>query len=141
MAGITNERPDNETRKRRVKRIGFGLLMLTPFLIAWLVPPEFVHSKYSICFFRTVTDKPCPFCGLTRAYVHAAHGDFKSASLYHPFWWIAAMVMVVTAASALIDGLFGTRTLMLLKRLVLNYVWVVVAIIVAFGVYRLIHPL
>jgi hypothetical protein len=35
------------------------------------------------CIFRNVTGIPCPGCGLTRSFVHLAHGNFMKALEFH----------------------------------------------------------
>lgn len=37
------------------------------------------------CVFHTVTDVPCPGCGMTRACLSITHGHFTDAWRYHPF--------------------------------------------------------
>ena len=37
------------------------------------------------CVFQTVTDVPCPGCGMTRACLSITHGHFTDAWHYHPF--------------------------------------------------------
>lgn len=45
------------------------------------------------CLWLTLTGTPCPQCGMTRAFVYAAHGDWLTAFLMNPagfalFGWI-----------------------------------------------------
>lgn len=44
------------------------------------------------CQFVIRTGKPCPGCGITRALVSAAHGDFATARAFHvggvPIWFM-----------------------------------------------------
>jgi hypothetical protein len=37
-----------------------------------------------LCTIRSVTGYPCPGCGLTRAIVWAAHGEFRASLASHP---------------------------------------------------------
>ncbi len=39
------------------------------------------------CPFFRLTGFTCPGCGLTRAYIHAFHGDFATAFRYNPFFF------------------------------------------------------
>jgi hypothetical protein len=38
-----------------------------------------------VCGFRWLTALPCPFCGLTRAFVAIGHGDLQHAWRFNPF--------------------------------------------------------
>jgi hypothetical protein len=37
-----------------------------------------------LCLFKHVTGRPCPTCGLTRAFCHAAQGHWAQSVVYHP---------------------------------------------------------
>ncbi len=37
------------------------------------------------CIFHSVTDVPCPGCGMTRGCLALTHGHFATAWRYHPF--------------------------------------------------------
>ena len=39
------------------------------------------------CPFFRLTGLTCPGCGLTRAYIHALHGEFSVAFRYNPFFF------------------------------------------------------
>ncbi len=58
----------------------------------WVFLPN-GHVFGETCAFITATGYPCPQCGMTRAFVHAARGHFVSSFLYSPgglglFLWI-----------------------------------------------------
>jgi Protein of unknown function (DUF2752) len=81
-----------------------GLVVLAALTLAasWAlspgVDPEWVYLPSGeqlgeTCLFLTVTGAPCPQCGMTRAFVYAARGDFLTAWLRNPgglalFLWI-----------------------------------------------------
>jgi Protein of unknown function (DUF2752) len=48
-------------------------------VLGWVLPPDYLDGGVSKCpsllFFQT----PCPFCGLSRATLHAMHFQFKDA--------------------------------------------------------------
>ncbi|HLU52411.1 MAG TPA: DUF2752 domain-containing protein [Acidimicrobiia bacterium] len=46
----------------------------------------------TLCPFALVTGVACPLCGMTRAVVHLAQGDFAEAVAFHP------LVLLVVAA-------------------------------------------
>ena len=37
------------------------------------------------CTFYNMTGKPCPGCGMTRAWIHMTHGEVGAAVLMNPF--------------------------------------------------------
>jgi hypothetical protein len=101
----------------RYRCLFLAILLCSTFVIAWLIPPLICTSDYSICIFRTVTDKPCVFCGLTRALAYATHGDFDSAFACHKFWWLAALIIIVIVSVSMVDAVAGTSVLLRLSAL------------------------
>lgn len=72
-----------------------GWLMLSTFPVAYALKPWIVTSTLIICPFRAITGHLCIFCGLTRAFAYATHGDFDAATAMHPAWWLMAAVVLV----------------------------------------------
>ena len=116
----------------------YSFLFLVPFGLAWLLPPASVHGGISICIFRTVVGRPCPLCGLTRAFVHAAHGRFDLAVGYHPFWYVVAAIMLALGILLAVDAITGTDTWGRLKRTIRPFWPAIVAIVAIYGVIRVI---
>ncbi|MDJ0835353.1 MAG: DUF2752 domain-containing protein [Acidobacteriota bacterium] len=71
---------------------------LPPMVAGMPLPP--------LCGFKLSTGFPCPGCGLTRSWVHAAHGDFQGSMAYHHLGWLA---MLYAALQALRHGLWLAR--------------------------------
>jgi hypothetical protein len=46
------------------------------------------------CIFHSVTDVPCPGCGMTRACLALTHAHFAEAWRYHPFSFLVAGLAV-----------------------------------------------
>jgi len=112
-------------------------VLLGAFPLAWLLPSAVVHTDFSICFFRTVVGKPCPLCGLTRAFVHAAHGQFDLACNYHPFWYVIATIMLVLGVVLAVDAIAGTDAWGRLASAVRPWWPAIILVIVIYGVVRL----
>ncbi len=68
---------------RREKLLWLGLYGAV--VIGCLVTEPFEKGRFSICFFHTLTNLPCPGCGLTRSFVWLLHGDVLRSVMFNPF--------------------------------------------------------
>ena len=59
-----------------------GLVVIAIFAAVTAQSPDEV--SLIPCVFHTVTDVPCPGCGMTRACLSITHGQFTDAWRYHP---------------------------------------------------------
>ncbi len=80
-------------------------------LAAWLQPNPRgfgTHTQMGMppCQFLTATGRPCPTCGMTTAFTHAAHGHFLAAVRAQPF----GVLLSLAAAMAFWVGLIGACT-------------------------------
>jgi hypothetical protein len=57
------------------------------FLPDWPIP--------SLCPSQTIFDVDCPGCGLTRSFIHLAHGDWHRALSKHRVGWLVALAVVL----------------------------------------------
>ena len=118
-----------------------GLAFLGTIPLAWLIrdyvaaPDE---AKFWVCGFRTITSRPCPLCGLTRAFAHVTQGQFDLAFQRNPAWPVAMGIVVLLGASLLVDGLNGTDIFGKIGKKVNPYWWYIIAAALAFGVLRVI---
>ncbi len=51
---------------------------------SWLVSAKHDAVPFLTCFFRKVTGHYCPFCGMTRSFNAAMHGEFGRAFYENP---------------------------------------------------------
>ncbi|RPI70304.1 MAG: DUF2752 domain-containing protein [Desulfobacteraceae bacterium] len=72
--------------------ICFSILLLTLVLgrIDWIYERIIGENTGlpGLCIFRNTTGLPCPGCGLTRAFVSAAHGNFALSLYFHRLGWL-----------------------------------------------------
>jgi len=54
-------------------------IIVTGLVVIFLIPPEFLFSKHSICIHYRILGVQCPFCGTTRAIYSFMHLNFGSA--------------------------------------------------------------
>jgi Protein of unknown function (DUF2752) len=72
-----------------------GFVLAGALATAVLLPPARVESGPVLCPFRLLTGLPCPTCGLTRSWVHTAHGDLAAAIADHPVGPLVLLLAVV----------------------------------------------
>ncbi|MFG0306814.1 MAG: DUF2752 domain-containing protein [Phycisphaerales bacterium JB040] len=87
--------------------VGFGILGTA----AWLRPDENGHGTHEQlmlprCGWVNLFDKPCPTCGMTTSFSHAAQGDLAQAAITQP---LGAVLSVLTAMLVW-GGLHATLT-------------------------------
>ncbi len=122
------------TEKR--KNLLLGILLISVFPLARVIHPYMTPSDFTVCAFRTITGKPCPFCGLTRAFSHAAHGDFSAAFGFNMFWWLAALLTAGVGIVALADGVSGNDRLKRLRCATAFADAYIIVFLVLFTIYR-----
>jgi len=84
---------------RREKLIWLGLYGAV--VIGCLVAEPFDKGRFSICFFHTLTNLPCPGCGLTRSFVWLLHGDVVRSLAFNPF---GIAIFVAWSWKSMADG-------------------------------------
>jgi hypothetical protein len=57
--------------------------MLGILSVSFVFPPERLPALPA-CQFRTMTGRPCPGCGLTRAFCSISHGRMRRAAEFNP---------------------------------------------------------
>ena len=72
-----------------------ALAALAGLVVARLLTVKHAGRVPELCVFRRVTGMPCPSCGLTRATIAAAHGDFGSSVRLHPLGPVALLAMAL----------------------------------------------
>lgn len=73
-------------------------ISLVGLIIARVWPVPSVDGGEPTCILRLLTGLPCPGCGMTRSWVHLAHGDVLTAFEYNLFGPLA----MATAAGLVI---------------------------------------
>lgn len=112
-------------------------------LAAWLKPASAgfgTHEQLGMfpCTWAAVLDKPCPTCGMTTAFSHAANGDLLASFTSQPF----GSLLAVIAASAFWGGLHvavtGSQLGRMYNVLLRNRsLWIAGGLLLAAWVYKL----
>lgn len=123
-------------RHHRRRRIALAVVLFAAFPAAWLLRAHLAGIQFTVCPYRALTGRRCAFCGLTRAFAHAAHGELAAAHAAHPLWWLAAAALAALGLLALHDGLSGSDRVGRLFRAWLAHAWYTVAILCAAAALR-----
>ncbi|MEG2596790.1 MAG: DUF2752 domain-containing protein [Oscillospiraceae bacterium] len=59
------------------------------------------------CIVRNITGFPCPGCGMIRAHKAALQLDFSAAFFYHPLWFTAIPLILLTIFRP--NGIFSAK--------------------------------
>jgi len=78
-----------------------------------------------LCPFKALTGIPCPGCGMTRALISMAKGDFHAAFGYNPFSFFLVFMVVISVMPGK-----QAEKLPSITPVVMNYVFIVVLIAV-----------
>lgn len=89
----------------RIVVLAVATLSLAGLVIARAWPVPSVESGDPTCLVRILFGLPCPGCGMTRAWVHTAHGNLGTAfeyNLFGPVGMAVAAGIVAYVAYALV---------------------------------------
>lgn len=83
----------NHTLLARLFLIGLGVIGL------YTAMSEISPTRVTLipCIFHSVTDIPCPGCGMTRACIALTQGKFGAAWNYHPFSFFVVGLAIAAA--------------------------------------------
>src|SRR5687768_7239343 len=121
--------------RRLVAAIAMGCSLAVLLVAAWLTPsPRGMGTHESLnlprCGWIVVADLPCPTCGMTTAFAHAANGNLVASFMAQPLGCLLALAtamallvsvhVVVTGSriASAFSGLLAGKSLWLLSALV-----------------------
>jgi len=100
-----------------------ALLILTVLVLAATLQADpaghGTHTQLGLpaCGFAVATGKPCPTCGMTTAFSHAAHGNLVASFLVQPGGLLASLGAAALFWPALHTAATGSRALELCGKL------------------------
>lgn len=116
---------DLELLKKDIKDMFIPLVMIAVYIIAG----NFILGK--ICPLRMICGLPCPGCGITRAFLLVLQGNFYEATIMHPFWIPAVLLVVLFFVLRYFGGDLGqSKKLMGIFR-----ICVIITLILCIGYY------
>jgi Protein of unknown function (DUF2752) len=98
-AVISARRQIGENRHWQMLLVAFGVIFAAAMLE--VLPEERVavrglphYPLPHLCMSRLLYGATCPGCGLTRSFIHLAHGDWHAAWQVHRCGWLLAALVV-----------------------------------------------
>jgi len=79
--------------KKKIYKIYFGLLILTPIILI-LLPSSFFDNGDSVCISVLFFDKECYGCGMTRAIQHLIHFNLTDAKELNKLSFIVLPLLI-----------------------------------------------
>lgn len=114
-------------RNLHLRPLLVGTAFASVFVIAALVPQAAAEQGPVLCPLKFATGLDCPFCGLTRAFVCAAHGNFAAATSYNPAWPAVALAILMVTLLCWHDAYRGSRCASSLGHALMTKAWMIVA--------------
>jgi hypothetical protein len=95
-------------------------------------------SLGGLCWFRSVFDRDCPLCGMTRSFVALAHGDLAASIRFHPAGPLLFVAMAVFLAVAVTVAIRRSRPLVERRGFVISF-QTVALICLAIGMFKMVR--
>ena len=116
--------------------IAAGVIVI---VASFLLPVEGV--KGTECISKTLTDHPCPGCGVTRSITAISHGDVRKAWGFNPLGFVIyAALMILTLSLVPSVRRRVLSPLLMAYQAPRKWVWLtVVTIIILFGISRALY--
>jgi hypothetical protein len=123
--------------RARAKHLSWATGLLGVFPFAYFAAPLIRRDALPICPFRCATGRPCPFCGLTRAFAAATHLQWQQALHFNPLWPLAAAVIIGLSILHLCDAVTRRSIVQTFTRAA-RHRWIsIVVLLIAFDLWRI----
>lgn len=112
-------------------------------LAAWLEPSSRGHGTHTAlgmppCSWAALTGYPCPTCGMTTSFAHAANGNLLKAFAVQPFGAFLALTAAAgfwIAGHSAVTGSYAARAVT--RSMSTPILWLTLAALLAAWVYKL----
>lgn len=80
-------------RRTLLWMLWIGMLLLPILLL--ILPEQFFDHGPALCLSRVLFDQECPGCGMTRACMRLAHGNWADAALFNRLAYIVFPLLCI----------------------------------------------
>jgi hypothetical protein len=121
----------------RFGQLATAVSLIAIFPLARALTPLLLRDALPLCPFRCATGKPCPLCGLTRAFAMASHGRWRDALKFNLLWPLFAGVIVLFSVLLVSDACTRRHSARRFgQALSRRWIWILSGLIV-FGIWRI----
>lgn len=124
------------SRARRLSTFALGFALLGTFLAAWVAHDWILTEAPATCAYRRITGLSCCFCGLTRSFAHATHGELAQAREANPGWWVAVLVTAGLGVAFILAALLDRDILKPLGRTLRRWWWLLLLAVIVLTALR-----
>lgn len=133
------------SRSVRVTSAIVSAASLSLLIVAWILRPSpdglGTHQQLGLppCGWIVAADMPCPTCGMTTSFSHAANGDLVSSFVAQPFGMLLALSTAVVAVVGGYTALTGSMLAPFLAGMITPRVgWIAVALLIAAWIWKIV---
>lgn len=135
MISQVGQRPPIIASRRFFPWLVLGAVAAVALCFYYLDPSS--HAFYLPCPLQTLTGLECPGCGSQRALHQLLHGNFHAAVRLNPLFVTLLPLLIWYGARTLLRKSSGLELPIVCSGRA--WVWVLVIVIVTFGIYRNVH--
>lgn len=122
--------------KTRWKSVLIGSVLLLILPITGILSEEIQKESRGGCLIKSAFQTNCPFCGMTRAFSFAAHGDLAKANQLNPGWSVALFIIVALGILHLLDGFTEKTRIEAFWAKIASQFWVFICLGATFTIIR-----
>ena len=133
------------TRSARITSAIVAAASLALLTVAWILRPSAdglgTHQQLGLppCGWIVAADLPCPTCGMTTSFSHAANGDLVSSFVAQPFGMLLALSTAVVVVVGAYTAVTGSMLAPFLAGMISPRVgWIAVALLIMAWAWKIV---
>ncbi|RMD81959.1 MAG: DUF2752 domain-containing protein [Lentisphaerae bacterium] len=133
---------ESPTKRKQKASFSYGTMSIGAvvaggcLLLSVIVAPSAL-PRWGVCWFHRLTGRPCPACGMSRAFCAISHGMWLDAWAFNPFAYIFYLLFLYWLSEPFLVAWGICRPHALMRTAAMRPVWI--ALIVAFFCHGLLR--